>query len=504
MKLISLLPGGDKPAVVARAGQYSHAGVRAAVADRLHMLGCEGVTRGQRLLVLHDHDEEAIFLLAAASAAGLRLVMPYSLREATRPEWAAILRAAEPDHVIDLRAVGDGPINPAPGTPRVVTREALLRHGPAPHSGLVVVEKPDPVGDFLTLFTSGTTGAPKAIVVSEALVCRRILSVSARLGFGARARVFMTGLLNNTTGIIFSFGAFAHGATLYLPDDADIAGWPAQVAAQRLSHMMLRPAALRRFLAAARACDLSSLRTVAYGAAAMPRPLLEAARRRMPCRWVQGYGLSETFGPFCWMTEDDHQAGLYRAYVHCVGRPDDTLEVRIDAPAPGEVGEVLVRGDSLMQGYADPATGKPSAPEEWFRTGDLGVFAPDGVLVLKGRTSGTLLSENGHRLFPEEIEGALAQVAGVAETLLLALPAEIDLGNAPVGCIHGPLAFEAADAIEASIAGALAGTLAREKWPAYIYVSREPFPRNDNDKIDRRAVARRLVEGPLIALAGGG
>lgn len=504
MKLVSFLHGGTEPALVARARRYSHAEVRAAVADRVHMLGREGVVRGQRLLVLHDQDEEAIFLLAAASAIGLQLAMPYNLREATAREWAEMLRATRPDHVVDLRVANGEARDLMALAPNLVTREALLRHGPARHAGVILVDAPDPVEDFLILFSSGTTGAPKAIIVSEALVCQRVLGVSAKLGFDAQARLFMTGLLNNTTGIIFAFGAFAHGATLFLPDRGDVAGWPAQVAAQRLTHMMLRPAAMRSFLAAAQDHDLSSLRTIAYGAAAMPRPLIEAARRRMPCSWVQGYGLSETFGPFCWMTEEDHRAGLHRAHLHCAGRPDATLEVRVDASAPSEIGEVLVRGSALMRGYADPASGKPVAVGDWFRTGDLGLLTADGLLVLKGRTSGTLLSENGHRIYPEEVEGALAEVAGVAETLLLALPAEIDLGNAAVGCIHGWLAFEAADAIEASIVLALTASLSREKWPAYIFASREPFPRNDNDKIDRRAVTRRLASGPLIVLAGGG
>lgn len=411
MKLVSFLHGGAEPALIARARQYSHADVRAAVADRIYMLRREGVVRAQRLLVLHDHDEEAIFLLAAASAIGLQLVMPYNLRDATGREWAEVLAATQPDHVIDPRmASGDagdlrGPL------PNRITREALLHHGPAPHAGLMVVEAPAPIEDFLTLFTSGTTGAPKAIVVSEALVCRRVLIVSAKLGFHAGARIFMTGLLNNTTGIIFAFGAFAHQAALFLPHSRDIARWPAQVAAQGLSHMMLRPAAMHSFLAAAQDCDLSSLRTMAYGAAAMPRPLIEAARRRMPCNWVQGYGLSETFGPFCWMTEDDHRAGLHRAHLHCVGRPDDTLQVRVDAPAPGEIGEVLVRGFGLMRGYADP-DGQPAALEDWFRTGDLGLFTSDGLLVLKGRTSAALLSRNGHRIYPEEVEGAFGRDFG--------------------------------------------------------------------------------------------
>ena len=361
-------------------------------------------------------------------------------------------------------------------------------------------EAPDPIADFLTFFTSGTTGKPKAIVVSEALVCQRTLSVSGKLAFDPTARVFMTGLLNNTTGIIFSFGAFAFGATLFLPHCRDIGSWPGQVFTQRLTHMMLRPAALRGFLDAAHGSDLTSLRVVAYGAAAMPRPLLAAARTRMPCDWVQGYGLSETFGPFCWMTEEDHRAGVYRHHVHCVGRPDETVEIRIDGSA-GEIGEVLLRGNSLMQGYVDPATGQPVGLEGWFRTGDLGLFTPEGILVLKGRASGTLLSANGHRIFPEEVEGVLAEVAGVMEAVLLALPADVDLGSPPVGCIHGSLAFEEADVIKTKVAEALADTLAREKWPAFIYASREPFPRNDNDKIDKRAVSRCLTGKPLIAFS---
>ena len=207
MKLISFLLDRTGPALVAQTRTYSRAEVRAAVADRVHALGCEGVTRGQRLLVLHDHDEEAIFLFAAASAIGLRLVMPYSLRESTAREWAAMVSAARPDHIVDLRASVGYAYELKALAPSVLTREELLRHAPAPRRELLIVEAPDPTSHFLMLFTSGTTATPKAIVVSETLICQRTLSVSAKLSFDTKARVFMTGLLNNTTGIIFSFGA---------------------------------------------------------------------------------------------------------------------------------------------------------------------------------------------------------------------------------------------------------------------------------------------------------
>ncbi|HEY2978148.1 MAG TPA: fatty acid--CoA ligase family protein, partial [Burkholderiaceae bacterium] len=366
----------------------------------------------------------------------------------------------------------------------------------------VLIEAPDPIKNFLVLFTSGTTGTPKAISISESLVCQRIQSVSHQLKFEAGSRIFMSGLLNNTTGVIFSFGALLHDATLVFPGNRNVGDWPAQVSQARATHMMLRPVAMKRFVESAQAApaDLSSLRVVAYGAAAMPRSVLEQGRRLMPCEWVQGYGLSETYGPFCWLNEADHRDERYRRHVYCVGRPDDTLQValRPHDKANGGIGEVVVRGEHVMEGYIDFASGNITPPATWLRTGDLGEFTRDGYLQLKGRADNTVMSENGHRIYPEEVEAVLSDVPGVADVVLLGVAGEETLIVKPVACIHGTLTDCEPGYIRDVVATALAQSLSREKWPGWIFASKTPFPKSGNDKVLKAEVARLIGAEALI------
>ncbi|MCE1658447.1 hypothetical protein LWT83_22755, partial [Enterobacter hormaechei] len=82
----------------------------------------------------------------------------------------------------------------------------------------IITYSPQSIANFIVLFTSGSTGKPKAISISESLVCRRIYSVTEKLKFTQDAKIFMSGLLNNTTGVIFSFGSLLHQSTLFIPE----------------------------------------------------------------------------------------------------------------------------------------------------------------------------------------------------------------------------------------------------------------------------------------------
>jgi len=510
MKLISMLshPGlpaaSSGPRVVGGERTYTRAEALAAVAHMADSLREQGLRPGHRVLALVDHDERGLFFLAAASAIGLRLLMPYNLQAAALPEWLNLVASARPDFVVDAKR--DGACGQAlrQAGARVAGFEFLDESLAAlPDRRPVTIDAPDPVENFLVLFTSGTTGRPKAISLSESLVCRRIASVTRWLDFRADARIFMSGLLNNTTGVIFSFGALLHDATLVFPTSRNVEDWPAQVARSRATHLMLRPVALKRFVAALEVApvDLGALRTIAYGAAAMPRALLERARALMPCNWVQGYGLSETFGPFCWLDEAGHRDGLHRRHVYCVGRPDETLEVAIDpAGAIDGVGEVLLRGSAVMEGYCDVHTGVVSPPGEWLRTGDLGQITPQGELVLKGRIDNTVMSENGHRIYPEEVEAALSGIPGVADAVLLGIAGQghAALVTRPVACISGELAASEPGHIRDVVASALSKSLSREKWPGWIFASVAPFPKSGNDKVMKAEVARLVDAGGLI------
>jgi acyl-CoA synthetase (AMP-forming)/AMP-acid ligase II len=365
----------------------------------------------------------------------------------------------------------------------------------------LVVDHPEPIANFVVLFSSGTTGTPKAISIAEPLIVAKIASVTARLDVTPDARLFMSGLMNNTTGVIFTFGGVLRGATVIFPAGLDPAGWPAQVAAHRATHIQLRPVALKEFIAAAPGVDLSCLRVVAYGGGSVPRALLEQGRELIPGDWVQGYGLSETYGPFCWLDEAAHRARRYQQ-VYCLGRPDATVAVRLD-PVPGHpagVGEILVRG-AVMEGYLDVASQRVQPPGEWFRTGDLGAWSPDGDLLLKGRVATSLLTANGHRIYPEETEAALAGAPGADDVVLVGLSEPDTVVERPVVCLRGPIGAQHPDVVRKIVVDELARRLSSEKWPDLAYATTTPFPQSANGKVMRAEVAGRIERDGLIDLS---
>lgn len=495
----------ERVCIVAGARTVTRRQVRNEVARCIERLGERGIGRGDRVLALLDHGPEAVYFLAAASALGLQLMMPYGLQSAALPEWLSIAASAKPDVVLHQKRDRSGLDTLRKQCGRVVELPFPADESPdrEPEIG-----HPEPIQQFLMLYTSGTTGKPKAISIGEAHICARIAAVTRTMGYGPDARIFMTGLMNNTTGVINSFGALMHDAVVVFPEDPDPALWPAQVCAHRATHLALRPVALKRFVAAADAegPDLSSLRVVSYGGAAVPRAVLEKGRVLIPCDWIQGYGLTETYGPFCFLGEQGHAEQRHVRYVYCIGRPDDTLEVRIE-PVDGHpdgVGEILVRGASVMEGYVDVADGSVQPTGQWLRTGDLAQWSPEGDLVLKGRISGVLLSENGHRIYPEEIEAVLADAPGVDEVVLVGLPGSGLPHERPVACLCGPIGLQSPEAVREIVVGALERGLAAEKWPDFVYATAEPFARSANGKIMRGEVADGIDLAAALSLAGGG
>jgi acyl-CoA synthetase (AMP-forming)/AMP-acid ligase II len=507
MKLISILRGSGRPdedeVIVGGPKTYTRAEARVAVAKCVQRLRRYGVRPGDRVVAIIEHDASGVFFLAAASALGLRVIMPYNLQSAAEAEWAALADRARPERIVALKP--DAAALPSlldTGIP-IVPLAGFEAEAEPPVSS-VVDESSEPIEKFLVLFTSGSTSAPKAISVSESVICQRIVNVTQRLSFHADARIFMSGLLNNTTGVIFSFGALYHGATLVFPLTREIGSWPAEVAKHSATHIMLRPVAMRRFLDSMKSASISldCLQVVAYGAAPLPRPVLEEGLRLLPCQWVQGYGLSETYGPFCWLDGQAHREGRFCREPYCVGVPDGTVEVRLEPldGHPAAVGEVLIRSSVIMDGYYDVATGQVDAPGEWFRTGDIGAWSAAGDLVLKGRVHRSVLSRNGHRIYPGDVESALAGLPGVDDVTLVAVNGEQFLTERPVVCISGLVATSNREAIRQVVADALQRSLSPEKWPELIYATAEPFPKGANEKVAIKDLLQQLGEEDLISL----
>ena len=418
MKLVNLILKNsnnlDKNAFVSNSKIYSYNLLCQYLQALIYDLQNRGLRAKNRVIMIADHDEDAIIFLAAASALELQIIMPYNLQNTAIQEWNNIIIDTSPDFIVYLKKDRDKLHDIIANDCKII--ELRLEH----YSNSLINNKPSiysdiPVDNFLILYTSGTTGSPKAIMISEELVYKRILSVTKKLKFNQNSRIWMSGLINNTTGIIFSFGALYHGATLFFPDSRDVTKWLIQIKLNNISHMMLRPVSLREFIQkiVEIKLELPALEVIAYGASSLDVNLLELAQTLIPCQWIQGYGLSETFGPFCWLDETDHKNKRYFKSVYCIGKPDETMEIKI------EDGELLIRGDMLMRGYYSPINKAIKSRSEWFSTGDYVELSEDGYLNLKGRISATLLSRNGHKIYPEEVENIIRQINYVEDALLV-------------------------------------------------------------------------------------
>ena len=201
-------------------------------------------------------------------------------------------------------------------------------------------------------------------------------------------------------------------------------GWLTLVEESGADHGFLVPTMLQRIVAdpAFDDADLSRLRTVAYGAAPMPRRVIEEAMRRFPrsCQFVGSYGQTETGGTVCVLDADDHRgardgdpAAVRR--LGSIGRPIEGVEIEVlddggSALGPEEQGELAVR-------FADAAT------DGWRRTGDLGYKDAGGYVYLTSRRD-DLIIRAGENIDPAEIEHVLASHPAVADVAVAGLPDE--------------------------------------------------------------------------------
>lgn len=162
------------------------------------------------------------------------------------------------------------------------------------------------------------------------------------------------------------------------------------------------------------------LRLVVSGAAAL-NPTIQKALQDIGVNIYQGYGATET-SPVVASASSRYDK------IGSVGRVLPTVEVKIDKKEGQEIGEILVKGPSVMSGYYnDEESNKAAFTEDgWFRTGDLGYVDKDNYLYISGRTKNVIVLKNGKNIFPDESEALLNNIEGVLETMVFALPAPED------------------------------------------------------------------------------
>jgi fatty-acyl-CoA synthase len=332
----------------------------------------------------------------------------------SQAERAAALKAALPG--LAVYGLGDGGVGP----------DLLALAADAPDAGPRLVHAPEDV--TLALFTSGTTGTLKAARHTQASISAVVHNVLTNLVDPAPGEMML-----HAASMIHASGCFVlpywlrGGTAAILPGFAP-ASYLEAIERWRPDALNLVPTMLQMLfqLPGIDAADLSSVKTIAYGASPMPRPVLERALALWGPVFVQYYGQTEAPLAICCLGKEEHVAASPERLLSC-GRPSVETEVRLvdEDGNEAETGEIVLRAPFVMQGYSDPElTERAFLPGGWLRTRDIGRFDGEGYLTLVDRTSDMIVT-GGYNVYPREVEDALAGHASVAQVAVVGIPDEI-------------------------------------------------------------------------------
>ncbi|MFE9398700.1 class I adenylate-forming enzyme family protein [Streptomyces flavidovirens] len=362
--------------------------------------------------------------------------------------------------------------------------------------------------DATIIYTSGTTGRPKGAVATHlaqvgAATHPRFHAALSALGRGqvpgqGPAPVsLMTFPFFHVAAFTALYSVMAAGGTLVLMRKWDAAQALALIRAHQVTHYAGVPATALQLLDAAEAAgdELASLTMLNTGGAAAPAELVGRLTARYGERIEprNGYGLTETCGGVL-----ANFGAAYRAYPGSVGRPAPGMEVRIAGPQgqalpEGEVGELWLRGQSLIRGYwNDPdATSQAFADGGWFRTGDLATVR-DGRVSIVDRIKDMVI-RGGENVYCVEVESVLHDHPDVLDAAVLGVPHPV-LGEEVAAVVQlRPGATAGADELRAHVGKHLAAF----KVPAHVLVRDEPLPRNATGKVLKREL--RTTAGLLVS-----
>jgi O-succinylbenzoate-CoA ligase len=452
----------------------------------------KGVRPGQVVGLLAYNSPEFLETVFAANYLGA-IVMPINWRLAA-PEVAYILEHSEArvlvcdEALVDLaddatKDLDAGLLKVSIGTqaPRAWITIARLRSSASP-----VDRIPTEADDTHRLmYTSGTTGRPKGVMITHANLAWKNLAHLIEFGFNqddlglACGPLYHVGALDLTTTTLI-----AAGATTIVHRAFDAAAVVDEIERSRVTAVWLAPAMVNAIMALPdiESRDLASVRVIINGGEKMPIPLIERIQRTFPSAWfADAYGLTETVSGDTFLDRDNLITKL-----GSVGRPSVYVELEVwdeegRPVAASERGEIVLRGPKVFKGYwRDPEATARAFAGGWFHTGDIGIVDEDGYLFIVDRLKDMIVS-GGENIAGSEVERVLYEHDAVLEAAVVGRQDE-KWGEVPVAFVV-LRAGQSASAEE--LIAHCTSRLAKYKVPKDVTFL-EALPRNPSGKVLKR------------------
>jgi len=347
------------------------------------------------------------------------------------------------------------------------------------------------------LFTSGTTGEPKAAVLRHSHLASYVISTVDFMGADEDEAALVSVPPYHIAGISAVLTGVYGGRRIVHLEAFTPEAWVEAAAAERITHAMVVPTMLGRVLdlLEQRGERLPHLKALSYGGGRMPLAVIERALKLMPhVDFVNAYGLTETSSTISVLGPDDHRQAItsddpaVRRRLGSVGRPLPSLELEIRGPSgellpAGVPGEVYVRGEQVSGEYLGR---KGLNSDGWFATNDGGWLDEAGYLFVEGRLDDVIV-RGGENISPGEIEDVLRTHPGVADVAVFGVPD--DQWGERVAAV---LVARGAAPEPAELSDWVRSRLRSTKTPE-VYEFRDELPYNDTGKLLRRVLKQELA-----------
>jgi acyl-CoA synthetase (AMP-forming)/AMP-acid ligase II len=357
----------------------------------------------------------------------------------------------------------------------------------------------DTANTFVQLYSSGTTGLPKGVMLNHDNFTAVLPLTNEIWGIGGDAVLMVAMPMYHVAGSALAVCVVFDGITGVIVREPDPVGIARAIERDRVTHVFLVPVLLQfmQLMPEVAEADMSSLKLLLYGASPISEDVLRGAMTMLPgTQFMQVYGLTETTGAITSLPPEDHVPGGPKPHrLRSAGIPNPRCQLKIVDPATleelptGQVGEILCQTPQNMQGYwgMPEATSSALLEGNWFRTGDAGYLDEDGYLYIHDRVKDMIIS-GGENIYPAEVENVVMSHPAVTDCAVIGVP-DAKWGETPKAVV-----VLSEDVPEQDLIAYCRDRLAHFKCPTSIE-RRDAIPRNPTGKILKRELRAPYWEG---------